>query len=94
MTGACPRCAPPPPKEIAGWSETLHWIVRILPPGHPDVSFAASLLHHSIERPGLTERQARYAQRLLGRARDEYCGSAGEAPEAVDLARLSPAGRA
>ena len=94
MTGGYPDCtAVSAPSDDAGWEASLHWIIRVLPVGHPDLAFAASLLSFEIER-GLTERQEKYARRLLERVKAEQ-PNGGNCPAAapVDLAGLPTAGR-
>lgn len=83
-----------PPPETASWSARLHWIVRSIPTRHPDLAFAASLLAQSIERPGLTERQARYAIRMFDRLAAEWLERSGSHGASADLSCLIPAGRA
>lgn len=64
----------------------------------PDLSFVASLLHHAIDRPGLTGKQAKYAEKIRTRIEGLYdrgdldC-QAMPAP-ASDLATSSIAGNA
>lgn len=83
--------APIPPDGDADWPTVLHWILRAVETDHPDLAFACSLLAQAIERPGLTERQARYAGRMYDRLLDEWRASR---PAVQALAHLQPAGRA
>ena len=87
----------PPPPETGKWIDLLHWALRAVPTEHPDLSFLASLLAQSIDRPGLTERQAKYATRITDRLQQEWeelhrarlWGLA-----SANLATMTPAGRA
>lgn len=63
----------------------------------PDLGFAASLLSYSIKHGGLTEKQAKYGNRLLGRLFTLY--ERGQLPAqlvepATTLAAMHPAGNA
>jgi hypothetical protein len=74
-------------------------MVAVAQTDDPDLSFLASLLHHSIERPGLTERQSKYAQKIYNRFVAHWrAGTLDRQVEqltsAQDLADLQPAGRA
>lgn len=81
-----------PPAEFGTWAEALHWAVGVVPLGHSDLSFLASLLHQALDRPGLTDRQAKWARRILDRVIVESQGAS--ADQAPDLATAAPAGRA
>ncbi len=50
-----------------GWHDVLHWCVRTMATDDPDLGFAASLLAYCLKWGGLTERQERYAERLVHR---------------------------
>jgi hypothetical protein len=62
-----------------------------MPGDHPDLAFVASLLSRAIERPGLTDRQAYYATRIVDRLRADWWA---RRQEATGLAEIAPAGRA
>jgi len=49
------------------WRDLLHWAVQVMDGEDPDLSFAASLLAYAIDRGGLTEKQACYADRMITR---------------------------
>jgi hypothetical protein len=87
----------PPPPDNSRWIDLLKWIVTVMDADDPDLSFVASLLHHAIDRPGLTDRQAKYAEKIRARIEGLYARGALGCQYAVpsaDLANASMAGNA
>lgn len=63
---------PPAIPESTQWTDVLHWCVRVMDIDDPDLGFAASILSHAIKFGGLSEKQARYAQRIFDRLATLY----------------------
>jgi len=63
---------PPPIPSSTAWVDVLHWCVRVMDVDDPDLGFAASILSHAIKFDGLSEKQARYAQRIFDRLATLY----------------------
>ena len=53
------------------WADHLRWCVAVMDGDDADLGFAASLLSHAL-KGGLTEKQARYAQRVIDRVRAHH----------------------
>lgn len=51
------------------WVDHLRWTLAVMNADDDDMAFAASLLSHCRERGGLTEKQAKYAKRMVDRVR-------------------------
>ena len=83
---------PPPVPNRDDWRARLQWAIAAVPVDHPELCFLASLLRQAIERPGLTERQERYARPLLQRLIDQATPAA--AAPSCDLRIVPMAGRA
>jgi hypothetical protein len=92
------RIAPhaPPPPASGLWPHVLQWMVAAMLPDDSSLAFAASLLAQSINRPGLTPKQVRYAERLRGEMLDEWDATQATAPRPApaDLAAMTPRGQA
>lgn len=58
-----------PPPDDPSWTAQLHWAVRSIPTADKDLGFLASLLSHALKNGGLSDKQARYAERALDRIR-------------------------
>lgn len=58
-----------PPPDNASWAAQLHWAVRSIPTDDKGLGFLASLLSHALKYGGLSDKQARYANRALERIR-------------------------
>jgi hypothetical protein len=54
------------------WVIILHWCIRVMEPGDPDIEFTASILSYCHKFDGLTEKQAKYATRILERLKALY----------------------
>lgn len=52
------------------WPEILHEAVRAMATDDRDLGFMSSLLASALKYDGLTDRQAKYANRILDRMRD------------------------
>lgn len=84
------------------WVDQLRWCLAVMDHDDDDISFLASLLGHAAgDRGGLTEKQAKYAQRIVDRvvalhsAGHLACQAEDETIRAgVGLADQPPAGRA
>lgn len=55
------------PADGTPWAAELHQAIKAIALDHPDLGFLASLLSHALKHGGLTEKQATYAERALGR---------------------------
>lgn len=57
----------PQPPTTGLWADALRWIVAVMDADDPDLGFIASLLNHCLNHGGLTERQAKYAEKIKTR---------------------------
>ena len=62
----------PPPPCSNEWTHLLHWCVQVMDVDDPDLAFTASILSQAISQGGLTEKQAKYGQRINDRLRELY----------------------
>lgn len=62
----------PPPPDSNRWADVLHWCVQVMDVGDPDLAFTASILSHALTYDGLTDRQAKYGQRIYDRLLELY----------------------
>lgn len=51
------------------WLDHLRWCVAVMDTDDDDVGFAASLLSHVVTNGGITEKQVKYAKRIVERVR-------------------------
>ncbi len=49
------------------WVDQLRWCLAVMDADDPDLGFAASLLSHAVDKGGLTEKQGKYASRIVQR---------------------------
>lgn len=53
------------------WPEALHWCVRVMETSDTDLPFMASLLSQAAKNGSLSEKQAKYGQRIYDRLRTD-----------------------
>ncbi|MBD8906540.1 hypothetical protein [Methylorubrum zatmanii] len=84
------------------WIDQLRWCVAVMDANDRDLGFAASLLSHAVDRGGLTDKQFRYASRLVERVHALWLADvlvcqrrpSETAPQAASLSTMIPKGQA
>lgn len=62
----------PAPPASAQWVEQLRWCMAVMDSDPDELGFVAGLISYAIKQGGLTEKQAKYAQRLLDRVTEDW----------------------
>lgn len=84
----------PRPPDSDSQVQRLKWAIGAIPHDHQDLAFLASLLAHAIERPGLTERQEKWARRIVDALIRDWHAEHFVHAGVCDLRTVSPAGEA
>ena len=58
------------------WTEELHWLVCVMNRDDPAFNFIASLFSYALANEGLTERQAKAANKILARVQVDWLAGA------------------
>ena len=71
MSGYRLDIVPPPPTNDL-WVDVLRWLVAVMDMDDPDLAFTSSLLSHCLNHGGLTDKQAKYARKIIARLTAHY----------------------
>lgn len=62
----------PEPPDSNLWTDILRWAVMVMDPADPRLAFMCSVLSQAITKDGLSDKQSKACERIMGTVRKDY----------------------